>query len=444
MIRIWRSLVVLGCLLGAGAVVAPSSAVPTHFTMASHREPPHIPPGDYTAERLRVISIVPTGGSTAATSVTSRLQWFGRALVTSTWYSALNTAYGLGGTTGLAASYRANVAGLGAHPTDQQITAFVDATARAQHIKRAPKVKTIWVVYFHCSTSTNTASHASCGSADHESPTTLSGAATHHVFGPLDSLGLVMVSSSQWNDTAGHHSLATRNASHEVIEAATDRGGTGYRLADTRPNRPWLGGSPWTEVQGGGSTEVADQGRVYGQLVTYKYTNASAPSHDYSYDYSRAFANHAATLGGDYSRPASPVPYYSVTVPKDWYRLSTAPHSFAKVPIKGWSVKAEKSWTLTASLLSWDGSTSGGTSPCSATKSRLRGPNGKTFPLSAGPVMNNGTGAHLDVAYDSSSPDHWCLFELKSHRTGKESGGTGHPDAGGDLYHSWLVGFFTP
>jgi hypothetical protein len=58
--------------------------------------------------------------------------------------------------------------------------------------------------------------------------------------------------------------------------------------------------------------------------------------------------------------------------------------------------------------------------------------------------MNNNTRAYLKVAYDSSAPGHWCMYELKSHRTGKEPGGTGHPDAGGDPYHSWMVGFYIP
>jgi hypothetical protein len=59
-------------------------------------------------------------------------------------------------------------------------------------------------------------------------------------------------------------------------------------------------------------------------------------------------------------------------------------------------------------------------------------------------VINNNTGASLDVAYDPASSGHWCLFELKSHRTGKEPGGTGHTDANADRYHSWMVGFYTP
>jgi hypothetical protein len=307
-----------------------------------------------------------------------------------------------------------------------------------------PNVKTIWLVYFHC-LSGDTGSSAVCASADHETPN-LPGGATNYAFGPLDSFAPVMVDHSQWNETAAGHSLATRNASHEIIEAATDRGNTGYALIDTDNAKPWLGGSPWTEVQGSDETEVADQGRVYGQLITYPFVDHAAPSHSFTYDYARVFSNAAARAGGDWSRPASPVPFYDVTVPHDWYQLPTSPNSFVEVPITGWSVQKEKSWTLRASLLSWGSRANNAPPTCSTTLSRLAGPDGKTYPLSAGPVMNNGTHASLDVAYNPAATNPalgtWCLFELKSYRTGKEPGGTGHPDAGGDLYHSWMVGFY--
>jgi hypothetical protein len=136
------------------------------------------------------------------------------------------------------------------------------------------------------------------------------------------------------------------------------------------------------------------------------------------------------------------VPYYSVTTAKDWYQLSTAAGAYTTVKVKGWSVKQENNWTLKASVLSSDSADA--TSPCSSTKSRLRDAHGTTYPLTKGPVLNNNRIAYLDIRRVAASSGHWCVVELKSYRTGKEPGGTGGPDAGGDLYHSWVVGFYLP
>jgi hypothetical protein len=136
--------------------------------------PPSFPSGDYKAERLRVVSIVPSSGSHAASAVTSRLMWFGAALVKSKWYAALNTAYGLGGSTGLSVGVHANVGSLGHHPSHLQVSDFINQVAKADKIKPLSNVKTIWVVYFHCATG-DTASSASCASADHETPALASG-----------------------------------------------------------------------------------------------------------------------------------------------------------------------------------------------------------------------------------------------------------------------------
>jgi len=277
-------------------------------------------------------------------------------------------------------------------------------------------------------------------SADHETPLLPSGV-TNHVFGPLDSLGMEMLGNDQWSNTNGAFSLATRNAAHEVIEAATDRGGTGYRLSDTNLAKPWLGGSPWTEVQSGGGTEVGDQGRVYGQYVSYKFTDTAAPSHNYTYDYPRVFVNHAASLGGDPDRPASQAPYYDTSAKHDWYRLPKTGSKEVSIPLTAWSVKSEKNWTVTASVLGYNRSASPSSAPCSKTTSKLR--KGTTSrALTTGVVVNNGTLFYLDVHYTPATSS-WCTFEIKSHRTGHEPGGTGHSTPGDDLYHSWMVGVYT-
>ena len=441
---ITRVATVLALVAAFAAAMSPSTARPAHpagFTAASHNEPPLFPKGDYQAKRLRVVSIVP-GNGTAATSRTQRLIWFGTALVASPWYSAMNAAYGLGGSTGVSKSLTANTASLGHHPTNQQISRLVNTAAHAAGIHKAPSMKTIWLVYFHCSTTTDTASKAHCNSADHESPSV--GTATNFVFGSLDSLGLVMLGDGQWNDTgSGGFSLATRNASHEVIEAATDRGGTGYKLRDSNTSKPWLGGSPWTEVQSGGHTEVGDKGRVYGQYVSYALHDPTAPARNFTYDYARIFANTAANLGGDPDRPASPAPYYDTSSKHGWYKLPKTGSKTVSIPLTAWSVKQENAWTVTASVFGWaNHSSSSSSAPCSSSRSRLRTGTNASQPLGTGVAVNNGTQLYLDVHYTSAT-SRWCVIEVKSHRTGHEPGGTGHTTPGDDLYHSWLVGVYT-
>jgi hypothetical protein len=436
-------LVVISCVAALAAVVAPSSATTgrttSHFATATHREPPAFPWGNYVKRPLRIVSIVPNTGSTGPTAVTSRLLKFGKVLVISPWYAAMNTAYGLGGSTGTAIGVRANVAGLGSNPTNLQVSEFVNRVAHAAHIAPDPAVKTLWTVYYHCTSTSQRLSRASCGSADHESPS-LRRSVTNWVFEPLDSLALVMVNASQWHDSESALSLATRNASHEVIEGTTDRGNKGYFLADTDHAKPWLGGSPWTEVQSSNGTEVGDQGRVYGTFIRYHDTNHTTPAASFTYDFARVFVNHAASLGGDPDRPASPVPYYNTSTPKDWYRLPTSGTKQVSIPVDAWSIKSEKSWTLTANVHGYAGlGTTGASAPCS-TSSLLIDSSGHSASLSHGVVVNNGQVPHLEVKYHPGATSSWYIFELESTRTGHEPGGTGHPDTNADNYRSWIVG----
>src|SRR5581483_8380166 len=95
------------------------------------------------------------------------------------------------------------------------------------------------------------------------------------------------------------------------------------------PFLPW-NGSPWALDDGGTFEENAD--------VCEGTRWAEGP-----YIYQRSFSNQAAMLGGDPCVPSIAVPYYSVSLDKEWYSTTTGE---VVVPITGWSVGAVPDWVV--------------------------------------------------------------------------------------------------
>jgi hypothetical protein len=119
----------------------------------------------------------------------------------------------------------------------------------------------------------------------------------------------------------------TVNASHEIIESATDPEEDAWKLES--PFHPWTG-SPWGLDDGGTFEENADM--CEGTIIL-----------DGEFYYQRIFSNQAAALGGDPCVPAIPTPYFNVTT-NGWYPTTTGEVS---IPIIGWSVGTVADWEIT-------------------------------------------------------------------------------------------------
>ena len=207
----------------------------------------------------------------------------------------------------------------------------------------------------------------------------------------------------------------TQTASHEIAEAATDRFPKGWFLEAADKDKPWLDSSAFIEDEGSGHIEVADMSS--GARWNEKYFSTS-PSVNTTYSYARIYANRRSRLGGDPAVPSSPKPYYNVSTKSDWPKVTAG--STKTVTVTGWSVKKIPAWTVTASVISWEGSKAGtAPDPCTIVgRTSWKVANGDTF--------------RLKVKAKSGRSGKWCDVKLKSQAA---------PTADGDLSHPWFVGF---
>jgi hypothetical protein len=202
----------------------------------------------------------------------------------------------------------------------------------------------------------------------------------------------------------------TVTASHEIIEAATDPGLDGYRLPMTSTRAPWVD-SVWAHYYGGPVES--------GDLCQYTQVRIDGYLHQ------RNWSNQAARAGGDPCAPAIKEPYYSTSVPKDWYPLAQG--ETVHVPITGWSTARTKNdWIISATptfgyndfQVSLTSSTSTNT---------LSG----TFP-----TLNNGRVATLTVRASDRAPSGLAYVVVAIVSSPVE--------VASDALHFWPVGFYVP
>ena len=134
----------------------------------------------------------------------------------------------------------------------------------------------------------------------------------------------------------------TRIGIHEIVESATDPLDQGYNLGKTPATAPWTA-SIWQSYASSGHVELGDlcEGTREFELQD------GAP--DGGWEYQRMWSNAAAADGG--GSPCIPVPetpFFSTTVPADWYAIPAG--TTASVRVAGWADGTTGDWFLKLDL----------------------------------------------------------------------------------------------
>jgi hypothetical protein len=119
-------------------------------------------------------------------------------------------------------------------------------------------------------------------------------------------------------------------ASHEILEAATDPDGRGYRLPVVASSKPWTE-TVWNAFDLIGGAELGDlcEGTFWVEGTSV---------------YQRIWSNRVAAAGGDPCVPALGEPYYSTAFDQDWYPVQ--PGGTVAIPVTGWTTGDVPSWPL--------------------------------------------------------------------------------------------------
>ena len=385
-------------LLGGIAWGRPHVAAPS-FHVAAHREPPQVNRHGWVAKPLRIITFVQGGLGDR-----EKLRQFPAAIAHSHWLKAFRTAYGIPGPTLVAGIDVIQLPTITPTTTKADFQSWIDARMRQINFVGRPGYQTIYILYIPCS-----GGHGidAFGRVSHHPG--LDPLPNDSIFTHDDALAISYFDPSQPFDFSG----ATKTATHELAESATDEDSTGWYRQVSNLDKPYQdGSSPWVEDEGSGHIEVADLAQ--GSRWREKYGGNGV-----TYDYVRIISNAAVTHGGDPAVPASPHPYYNTTAPKTWYDLPIAGSTSVKVT--GWSTKKIPAWPVAAGIPSWSGSKDGsGQDPCKLGSSSFTVANGGTFTLKV-------------TATAPAALDDWCVVRLKSSR---------FADAAlGDVFHAWYIGF---
>jgi hypothetical protein len=369
------------------------------FAPAAHRNPPLLINHGWAHKPLRIISFVPSNYPNVA-----GLQDFGNGVAQSKWLFNFTRAYGIPNGTE-AVGYRVNdMPKLKSNSTGATYQAWVWKKMLKLGIKAAPGRQTIFLLYIPCAAPQGLDGF---GCVSHHP--SIQPMASEPRFTNLDSMAVVLGSPSWPTDEK------TMTASHELAEAATDTGSTGWYLQTAHPHQPWLDISPWVEDEGSGHVEVADM--AAGSRWVEHFFSSTLPA-DTTYAYVRIYADRRSSLGGDPAVPASPRAYYDVSAKQDWYRVDAGKSK--TVLLTGWSTKQIPAWKVTADVISWEGSKAATAhDPC------------KLVGKSRWSVANGGS-LQLDVGAAKRSAGKWCVVQLQS---------AAAPTPDGDTSHPWYVGF---
>ena len=356
----------------AGVVAGP-------FVEAPHRPFPEIPAnGHEVLSPMKLVSIVSAGDTLA-----DDLLDFGDALVASNWWKAVGADYGL--TTSTHVRIHSSEA-ITSNPTQSGMDAYI-GRAISGHPEAADNGHAMYMLYLPDgivdSGNANCASHGG-----------------YHTIGQSGRVWGVAMRCATTGTGLSRLELLTVFASHEIIEAATDPNpGNGFTLGPIQTTQS----SPWSSTQG----EVGD--------MCVQTTVGEG-----SWTYQRSWSNAAAAAGGDPCVPPVKTPYFSVSVPQDWYAI---PHGGSiDIPVTGWSKARVGDWVLETQQYAGSGTfTPALTSPTSMTAQ------GTTLP-----TINNGRQATLKVRAPAQSGAYAVIWILSI-----------PPFASQDPYHFWPVGVYT-
>jgi hypothetical protein len=343
------------------------------------------------------------------------LQAFSDVIPASAVWNEVSSEYGVGALT--SAVHLTGPSMSGSYTTDQ-LRSYV-ASVIAGDAGPAPNGNTVYLLYLPTG-ATFGACSGSCGChQNYPSDTSLQG----------DSMAFVQRCPPYGEDT--QLGELTNAASHEVVEAATNPAGMGYNFRTALV----AGTSDIWAVFNGADVELADPCEGTRTLEVVDGGPGAG------WEFQRIWSNTAAAKGGDPCIPAAADPYFSVSVPQDWYAVNAG--GTVTIPMTGWSVGATGAWFLNRGVSTGSGSlaniaeTDGG----AVISSQL----GVESPTGCGPryAINNGDTASITVTApsDAQSGD-YAVLSVNNFR--EQPSPVCNPLLSADHLHFWPVGVYVP
>jgi hypothetical protein len=395
-----------------GQVGAESGPADGGFVPASHLAFPQIPDlGGPVLSPMTLVTIVASNDSLAA-----QLQPFGDALVASSWWQAIGADYGVGAG---ASSVHVTGPAITSDQNQASLVAYIQGTI-ADAGSPPPNGNTMYLVYLP--DGVNLSDQPKC--------------AYHHPFpDPASTVG------DGWGAVARCAAVsqgetpideATRLASHEVAEAATDPTIRTYSLGGP-------GASPWTgsiwQAWYTGDIETADL------CIGTRFIDTTSTA---TYEYQRSWSNSAAAAGGDPCVPGLGQPYYSASPSQEWYAIAAG--QTVSIPVTGWSTSATQDWLVEpylanasprfAGLKTDPPGAGGGLSVTGGLGVATKAP---CYPRVG---INNGVQATVQVTAPAAvQSGDFATLQIMSYRNAPSSC---NPPLTSDLFHFMLVGVYVP
>jgi hypothetical protein len=364
--------------------VAPADAAPDAgpFVQAPHAPFPQLPGNARRVLSPATIVSIFASNETFPNELTS----FGDALVASAWWKTATKDYGL--TTATHVAVRSTEAITTSPVTQASMDAYIGRVI-ARGEAPAPTTQTMYLLYLPP------------GIADAGNPQCTKHGG-YHTTGAGGRFWGVAIRCPLANTGLSELEYLTVIASHEIAEMATDpQPGQGYTLNLLTS----ITQSPWASTEG----EVGDM-------------CVGTRTFEGSWTYQRSWSNSAAAAGGDPCVPAVSAPYYNVSAPQDWYRMTAG--GAIDIPVTGWSTARLKDWVIDAQQFT--GSATFGAKLTSPTSTKV---GATTFP-----TINNGAVATLHVTAPAATSAAAVIWVMSLSLA---------PSSTQDQFHFWPVGVYT-
>jgi hypothetical protein len=351
--------------------------------------------GSAVMSNFSLVAIIPSGEDTVG------LNHFADTFAGSTTFQAVSSEYGLGTPT---ASTMAGSAMTAGENTTNQIQTYITDTIGS------PASNTIYLVFMPATSWLEYGGVSQKGCHANDDPNA-SGVGGYHVpFGGNAAWGVVQHCTGDPTHTDSQ--LVEIAASHEVVEAATDKDGvSGYALPAVQQASDWPTNSIWDDLL---LTEIGDL------CVSTEYTEGS-------YTFQRFWSNKAAASSADPCIPAIPIYFNTATVGADANGWFKATGSTLTIPIEGFS---------TAALAPWIVASATGSSPAQATANGFVISVNGTGTSMGQPSIGNGEKGSVVINIPSAAQSgDWAAFELESASSGISVG---------ENFHVWPFGVYVP
>jgi hypothetical protein len=358
------------------------------FTPAPHPPYPQVPKlGNAIITNMRLVTITVPGDPLAA-----GYNAFGDFMVGSTWLKTLAVEYGLGTTFTNTNVTGAATIGSGGSVSSAGMKSYIANAISGKNL--APNGHTIYMLYLPE------------GVGESTDPTCQQFGGYHDVYSQSGA-GNDGWAFAQHCASPGLSKLQwmTSAASHEIIEAATDV----------------VPGQGWTFPTTSNPTTQTAWALLLGELGDLCVNTQTIDSGNVM---TRVWSNAGAKTQGDPCGPALKDPFYNVSVPKDWYPVTSG--GTVTIPITGYSTARVEDWAVQATVTK---ATQAGWSGALASATTIKA-GGQTIA-----TINNGRTATLTITAPSAPKGSYASVYIASQSLTTSLG---------DPYHLWPVGVYIP